>query len=202
MKNSLFVAVILLLAVPAEAGFVTCPDTGYRLTRTDAKRESGEIYLTDINFLKYHQTVCQYGRKNKIVLNWLAPEPVQNLASAKSTCQWVLKNSGGQPFRTITGKTGANLYSNTHMVSARLYLSKKESEPQRRQAWITHGYTLIKGKMDEAMTCEEVLGGTVPKVPSGVRPDPVSPRKPDASPPVPENVDDEISDILERLKNP
>lgn len=207
MKYVMVLAFLAGMILPAEAASLTCPDTGTRLTRTDEKRESGEIYLTDINFLKYHQTVCQYGRKNKIVLNWLTAEPVQELASARSTCSWVLKNSGGQPFRTIVGKSGANLYSNTHMVSARLYLSKKEMEPRRRQVWVDHAYDLIKSKMGEALVCAEVLGGTAPQAPSAEPArQPTVPRTalPSVQPPAPpassENVDAEIDDILERLK--
>ncbi|MCB9720225.1 MAG: hypothetical protein H6756_05060 [Candidatus Omnitrophica bacterium] len=184
MKYAFLILLTLAAVPPAQAAMITCPDTGNRLTRTDTGRQSGEIYLADNNSLKYHRAICQYGRKNKIVLNWLAPEPVQDLASARSTCSWMLSNAHGQSFRTILGKDGANLYSNTHMVSARLYLSKKEAEPQRRQAWVNHAYGLIKLKMNEALVCEDVLTGDIPQ----------------ARPTAPAEVDAEIGDILNRLK--
>ncbi len=200
MKVSALVpGMMCLCVVAAAAETVTCPQMHIPLSPKYLNRyPAGELKRYTLQGTRHGTLTCAYGGdKNHMNMRWQESMSDKAWRRMCQERQWY-RDEG--PVRVHFSDDGKHISvdSTTHMAELDIFLSKKEYRKKWRKKWAEAGQAFLLANMELGMPCAGYDESVIPEMP---RPDPVSPRKADVPAPVPEDVDDEISDILKRLKD-
>ncbi len=219
MKNIFLILFILTLAVPAGADSIACPEMGLPLKPSHNQMPPGTVQKDYIKDLHSGSAACEYGSQNRVLLSWFSSLS-ENMWQDKCRQRQSLEGDGPVHVKFVKNKRWVILSSKTHLSLVYIWLSKKEYR-KRRLEWAEAGKALLRTEMSRGMSCAEYepydpqrrprSPEAVPQPPKPMsqgrtpvqeRQTPPPPMRDPVPQPVvqPDNVDEKIDDILERLK--
>ena len=211
----LVLCLCLTTADRAAAEMIPCPDMGLPLKSANPNMPSGKVFKEYIKDIHSGYANCEYGRKNRILLSWFSS---LNEEMWEDKCGQRRSAAEEITVKFVKRKKWIILTSKSRLSLVYIWLSSKEYR-KRRDAWAAAGRKLLQEQLSRGMSCEVYepyiptrdrpeapAVGSQPSEPASVTQqrypaqqgrDPV----PQRDAPAPDNVDEKIDDILERLKS-
>lgn len=216
VRNALLITLILTacLTTGAQAETIRCPDFGYKPAVREGywpSGEQGEILQDERKTITYNSAYCTYEKDMELHLTWVSY--YDHTVHDYPDCRWN-KLFGGDPQKRIEVRKKSRkigISSNTHLASVHLELSRKEFRESNRQKWMDAAEALLEEYKVRGLPCDQATGewaeypgetapAAQPRSTFQKSPSRTTPAGTSTQPASPDDVDEEIDDILKRLK--
>ncbi|MCA9404487.1 MAG: hypothetical protein KC897_11935 [Candidatus Omnitrophica bacterium] len=225
MKAALFTLLVIAgMSAPAWAETIPCPNLGYELIKQEGYMRDGPpgtIYPDKRDTITYNGAECNYESGIRLYLTWVSYYDHAKLNYPD--CRWN-EFLGGDPekyYEVRKKSRKASISSRTHLASVHLDLSRKEFREANRKKWMDAAEALLDKYKLRGLPCDQTTGewGEYPgeSAVSVSTPASRAAAAPDTNLPAAgsnrttgaptyqkektDNIDAQIDDILNRLKN-